>query len=416
MSLDYTDSNADNPNTASVASAESLLMVSSVPGPSTSTHASPTSMPVGPSASAPANTSISAPACPSVSALGNPSVTASANPSIPTSVVDPSVSTPVDPFVSVPASPSAHENNHHSNTPPSNNKNVADQKQLNNNNTEDITQTAGRQQPTGRRHLLLGRRPAPVTGPADTYDYTQIFAEDEPYTELNPFARVWKVYNQEIAKLDSDRIEDWRDGLDSLLVFAALFSAVITTIVVQTSLSLQKDWGEVTANLLMELIMVQRAGLSGIPVNTIPISQLSPSSQFTPRSVDVAINSLWFFSLAVSLFTALAAILCKQWIHQYVIMSSTNSPRDEAHIHHFRFKGLDKWHVAGIIGLLPTFVHLSLGVFFGGLILFLHDLSPIIGGIVDVVIALTFVLYTIANLLPLWLIDCPYKTSLEYPD
>ncbi|THU78845.1 hypothetical protein K435DRAFT_811204 [Dendrothele bispora CBS 962.96] len=171
MSLDHTDSNADNPNTASVASAESLLMVSSVPGPSMSIHASPTSMSVGPSASAPANTS----------ALVNPSVPASesANPSIPMSVADPSVSTPVD--VSAPASPSAHENNHHSNTPPSNNKNVADQEQVDNANE----QTA-RQWP--RRHPLLGQRQEPFTGPAETYDYTQIFEEDEPYMEMGPNA------------------------------------------------------------------------------------------------------------------------------------------------------------------------------------------------------------------------------------
>ena len=56
-------------------------------------------------------------------------------------------------------------------------------------------------------------------GAAETYDYTQIFEEDEPYTEMGPSARVWKVYNQEVIRIDSDRIEDWRDGLDSLLVF-----------------------------------------------------------------------------------------------------------------------------------------------------------------------------------------------------
>ncbi|THU83436.1 hypothetical protein K435DRAFT_587117, partial [Dendrothele bispora CBS 962.96] len=148
-------------------------------------------------------------------------------------------------------------------------------------------------------------------------DYIQMYEEDEPYKERGPNARVWKVYNHEVTKIDSDRVEDWRDGLDSLLVFAALFSAVITTIVVQTSTNLQKDWGEVTANLLVELIMIQRAGLNGIPVNTIPSSQLTPSSKFTPRPVDVAINALFFFSLALSLSTALAAIVCKQWIHQY---------------------------------------------------------------------------------------------------
>ncbi|THU93172.1 hypothetical protein K435DRAFT_588936, partial [Dendrothele bispora CBS 962.96] len=205
-------------------------------------------------------------------------------------------------------------------------------------------------------------------------DYTQIFEEDEPYTEMGPSARVWKVYNQEIIRIDSDRIEDWRDGLDSLLVFAALFSAVITTFVVQTSTNLQPDWGEVTANLLVELILVQRAGFNGTSVNSIPPSQLTPFSTFTPRPLDVAVNALWFFSLALSLSIALAAIVCKQWIHQYTIMPSTGSLMERVQIHHFCFMGLKNWHVAGIIGLLPTFVHLSLGIFFVGLIIFLHDL------------------------------------------
>ncbi|THU78161.1 hypothetical protein K435DRAFT_572945, partial [Dendrothele bispora CBS 962.96] len=205
-------------------------------------------------------------------------------------------------------------------------------------------------------------------------DYTQIYEEDEPYTEMGPNARVWKVYNQEVIRVDSDRIEDWRDGLDSLLVFAALYSAVITTFVVQTSTKLQQDWGEVTANLLMELILVQRAGFNGAPVNSIPPSHLTPSSKFTPRPLDVAINALWFFSLALSLSTALAAIVCKQWIHQYTNMPPIGSPKEKAHVHHFRFVGLEKWHMAGIIGILPIFVHLSLGVFFVGLVILLHDL------------------------------------------
>ncbi|THU96076.1 hypothetical protein K435DRAFT_894086 [Dendrothele bispora CBS 962.96] len=245
MSLDRTasGSNANNPDTTSLASVESPLAASSVHGPSTSMHASPTSVSVGPSASAPASPSISAPAGLSVTATtspsvsgGNPSVSAPANPSISTPVAGPSistpftgasiyipvagasVSTPVGPFVSAPASPSAHEDNHHSNTPPPDNiENVAYQGQVD--NTEDITQTAGRQQPRSRRHPLLGQRQAPFAGAAETYDYTQIFEEDEPYTEMGPSARVWKVYNQEIIRIDSDRIEDWRDGLDSLLVF-----------------------------------------------------------------------------------------------------------------------------------------------------------------------------------------------------
>ncbi|THV00911.1 hypothetical protein K435DRAFT_584950, partial [Dendrothele bispora CBS 962.96] len=197
-------------------------------------------------------------------------------------------------------------------------------------------------------------------------EYTEIYEEDKPYTEMGPNARIWKVYNHEATRKNSEKTEEWRDGLDSLLVFASLFSAVITTVGTQTSTRLQKDWGEVTSNLMMELIAIQHAGFSGNSIDAIPSSQLTPSSKFTPRPLDVVINALWFFSLALSLSVALAAIVCKQWIHQYTTVSSTGSLQEKAHIHHFQSLGMEKLHVVRIIGLLPTFVHLSLGVFFLG--------------------------------------------------
>ncbi len=34
-------------------------------------------------------------------------------------------------------------------------------------------------------------------------------------------ARVWKTFLEEYAKFDADRVEDWRDALDVLLVFVS---------------------------------------------------------------------------------------------------------------------------------------------------------------------------------------------------
>lgn len=55
----------------------------------------------------------------------------------------------------------------------------------------------------------------------DAWDYTQKYAEDVPHTEMGPTARLWKVYNEEAAKFDDDMVEDWKDGLDMLLVFVS---------------------------------------------------------------------------------------------------------------------------------------------------------------------------------------------------
>ncbi len=38
---------------------------------------------------------------------------------------------------------------------------------------------------------------------------------------MAPAARVWMVYNDEAMKYVIESVEDWRDGLDMLLVFVS---------------------------------------------------------------------------------------------------------------------------------------------------------------------------------------------------
>ncbi|KIK58387.1 hypothetical protein GYMLUDRAFT_1006106 [Collybiopsis luxurians FD-317 M1] len=122
----------------------------------------------------------------------------------------------------------------------------------------------------------------------DKYDYEKIYADDPLYEELAFKARVWKVYNDEMDKLDSDRVEDWRDGLDALLVLGGLFSAVLTTFVVETSGRLDFDWGEVSANFLAESVALQRATMN----SEVAPSLLTPTSKFHAQPLDVALNIL----------------------------------------------------------------------------------------------------------------------------
>ncbi|THU82787.1 hypothetical protein K435DRAFT_441558 [Dendrothele bispora CBS 962.96] len=188
MSLDRTDSDGNNSDTASLAPGES--------------HQAPVSRDSDEYSDTARNRPQSAVSSNREEELRGTSVSTSTNPS--------------DSASAGPASmPSTHENNRHSNTPSSDNENADAQEEVD--NPEKFIQTAHQQRP--RRHPFLGQRQAPFTGLGETYDYTEIFEEDEPYTEMGPSARVWKVYNQEVIRIDSDRIEDWRDGLDSLLVF-----------------------------------------------------------------------------------------------------------------------------------------------------------------------------------------------------
>ncbi len=192
-------------------------------------------------------------------------------------------------------------------------------------------------------------------------------------------------------------VEESRDNVDVLLVFVSpysrfsyivakicprrvFFSAVVTTFVVQTSQSLQPDYAAMSASLLYESVLVQRAIANGSSVNTIAPSPLNPTIAFVPATTDVWVNGLWFTSLFLSLTTALVAVLVKQWLHHYVALPS-GTPRDRSLTRQFRYAGFQKWHVQVIIGLLPVLMHLALAIFLVGLVIFLHpaSASPVMG-------------------------------------
>ncbi|SJL11094.1 uncharacterized protein ARMOST_14497 [Armillaria ostoyae] len=247
---------------------------------------------------------------------------------------------------------------------------------------------------------------------SDPFDYEQKFPEDKQYEELGPAARVWRAYLKECAAFDNEMVEGWRDGLDVLLVFAGLFSAVVTTFVTQTSQSLQVDYGQVTASLLFELIDVQRAAANGSLVNNVPRSGLNPFSDFHPTTSDSLVNGLWFTSLSFSLTTALFAVLTKQWIHQYMSVPS-GTPRDRCRVRQFRYMGLQQWGVAFIIGLLPVLMSASLCIFLVGLVVFLAPLQVSIASVVGSITFISFAAYSVTNFLPIIYPSCPYKTSLS---
>ncbi|KAF9026216.1 hypothetical protein BDZ89DRAFT_41621 [Hymenopellis radicata] len=263
---------------------------------------------------------------------------------------------------------------------------------------------------TRHSHMKLFRNWSPkYPVPTDSFDYEQKYPPDDEYKEMSETARVFETYMDECTKFDFDMVENWRDGLDMLLVFAALFSAVVTTLVVQSSQSLHVDYAEVTTILMLRLIDIQVAISNGEPA---PLVQNSnPSASFRATSGDLWVNGLWFTSLVLSLTTTLIAVLTKQWINEYMILPS-GTPRDRARIRHFRFIGLQQWHVPLIIGLLPVLMHVSLGVFFAGFLIFVCSLSGTMAIALSCVTAIGALAYLISNILPLFYANCPYKTPL----
>lgn len=250
---------------------------------------------------------------------------------------------------------------------------------------------------------------------ADRFDYEKKYPADEPEKGFESDSRVWRVYLDEAGQFDLDMVENIRDTVDVILVFAGLFSAIVSTLVSQTSTSLQLDYAQVTAALLMELIAVQRAIGTTSSTAHIPPSLLDINSPQTATSSTSSrwVNGLWFTSLAFSLTTALVAVLVKQWLQAYVAPIFQGTPKDHGRIRHFRYLGMEEWHVPLIVGLLPTCLHLSLFLFFVGLVVFMFTLNFVIGSIVGCVASAASLIYIITNILPLWNHQCPYKTPIS---
>ncbi|KAL1695847.1 hypothetical protein GGG16DRAFT_44527 [Schizophyllum commune] len=243
------------------------------------------------------------------------------------------------------------------------------------------------------------------------FDYEQKYEEDDYGDELGSNARFWRVLLDEGQAYDAEMIEGWRDTLDVLLVFAGLFSAVVTTLVVQSSQALQPDYAAISVSLLAEIVSLQRALDSGTPSGSVPRSSLALDA-ITATALDYWCNAFWFISLALSLSAALMSVLIKQWLQAYS-SNVSGTPRNQALVRQFRLIGVERWNVPLIVGLLPMLLHISLLLFFVGLSLYLFTFDTIIASIIAGLAISVYSLYFAANILPMLDPQCPYKTPVS---
>ncbi|KAG6835526.1 hypothetical protein H0H93_000537 [Arthromyces matolae] len=241
------------------------------------------------------------------------------------------------------------------------------------------------------------------------HNYHAIYEPDPKGEEAAENARVWRVYLDEADAHDADMIVSLRTILDSLLVFASLFSAVVTTFVAQTSQVLGPDNAQITVALLTETNQLLRAGGNGTKIDFVPIASLSLNS-ITYTLTDVWVNGLFFTSLTLSVTTALLTVLAKQWIQAYIEVVS-GSAKTQAIIRQFRYDGLVKWKLGSIIEGLPLILHSSVGIFLIGLSLYVSQISLPICVVISCVTALTFAFYVATSMIPAFSPECPFRLS-----
>ena len=143
-----------------------------------------------------------------------------------------------------------------------------------------------------------------------------------------------------------------------------------------------------------------------------------PSSppQFSPPTYAVWVNSLWFLSLVISLTCALLATLLQQWARRYLkITQSHYSPHKRARIRAFFSEGVEKCLLPWTVEILPTLLHISLFLFFAGLVVFLCNVNLTIFKLVLSWVGVCTGFYGCFTCMPIIRHDSPYYTPLSLP-
>ena len=244
-----------------------------------------------------------------------------------------------------------------------------------------------------------------------------------PTTAEQDANEMWDIYLDEV-KEDDKRISDaWKEGSTGILIFVSpnllawfvsmtssktgLFAATVGAFILEFYKTLSPDSGNQTVALLGQISQQ----FSNFPNSTHSITATPP---FSPSASMIWVNSMWLISLVLSLTSALIATLLQQWARRYVeTPHRPNEPNQRARVRSFLFHGTELYRMRLAVQLAPTLLHLSVYLFFAGLVVLFHTINKNVAIAVDVSVGVFAVAYIVLSILPCLDVSCPYRTPMS---
>ncbi|KDQ08124.1 hypothetical protein BOTBODRAFT_180144 [Botryobasidium botryosum FD-172 SS1] len=224
---------------------------------------------------------------------------------------------------------------------------------------------------------------------------------------------IWNMYEEDAEKFDLALIENWNRTIDVLLIFAALFSAVLAAFIIESYKGLSPDPNDPMISLLQRIDQHLESRFAPNDSNPSAPSLGATPATFTPSYSTIRVNCAWFLSLNLSLGVAVVSVVAKQWLSNYAWYNVSGSAQERSRLRQFRYNELRRWRVPEIISLLPTLLLAALALFFGGLVEFLLGINFIVA-VANAALIGVFVLFLLISITaPLFIPRCPYKTSLS---
>ncbi|KAF5333805.1 hypothetical protein D9758_015239 [Tetrapyrgos nigripes] len=244
--------------------------------------------------------------------------------------------------------------------------------------------------------------PLPPPGPDNDKKPSQ--KPFQPTADDQACAKMWSIYIREVERYDKALVEGWKGDMEGMVIFSALYSASATAFLIESYKTLQSDPAQDTVFLLSKISQQ-------LSNSTVPPSEL-PSFE-TPVSAIIC-NVLWFLSLVLALTCSLLAIFVQQWTRDFIHKTNLRpSPIRQARVFAYMYFGLHDFGMDSFVDIIPFLLHLSLFLFFGGLVAFLSPVNRIITYIMIGILSVFLVIYTTVTVIPLVWLDAPYRMPLS---
>ncbi|KAI9435372.1 hypothetical protein BJY52DRAFT_1131138, partial [Lactarius psammicola] len=219
--------------------------------------------------------------------------------------------------------------------------------------------------------------------------------------------KLWSMYLTEIEKQDKEMVERWKGEADSALIFAGLFSGVVTVTLIESYKFLSPNPSDEAVKLLTQ-ISGQLVNIS----NGIPLENVI-AEPFKPRTSAILVNITWFCSMALCFSCSVAATITQQCARQYLVLTQgSGAPYERARLRTFMFNGLRRFQVDRVLRVLAMSMHLSILLYSVGIVsfIFLIDAVLWVAFVPLGIVVVLGLLYVSVTVLPLFFLDCPYGT------
>ncbi|KAH8994221.1 hypothetical protein EDB92DRAFT_2113439 [Lactarius akahatsu] len=288
-----------------------------------------------------------------------------------------------------------------------------------------------------------------VTGNSSSGDSFHAESHEERKDFDDGANALWSLYGKEAKTHDEADFQRLATDMDGVLLFAGLFSAVLTSFLVQSIQTLQVNPAEESVYYQQQSAYYQQQSVvalaqisqqiasialqvsapsiaspastpSTIPQSSVPSSVPVPSTSpqpypaFKPSFSDIRVNACWLVALVCSLSAALLAILIQQWVRSYMqIFQRYDHPLKRARFRQFFFEGAKGTRT--LAEAVPRLIHVSLFLFFLGLGESTLNTNTTVGVTTIVLISTCglFYLYSVSS--HLWDLQSPYKTLISGP-